>query len=123
MCLHIHLRKRKRDPEQLKIDVKALAQELNGFSGAEIEQVVVNALFKAYAKKVEINMEVLRSAIRETYPLSETMKEQIDYVRNWAQQRARFASSCEQNENPQGSEEGRWSNLDGMKRDSDGTLY
>jgi SpoVK/Ycf46/Vps4 family AAA+-type ATPase len=89
----IHLRKRKRDPE--KIDLGLLAKEAVGFSGAEIEQVVISALYDAFEKARDITTEDLLGAVRETVPLSITMREEIDEVRQWAQGRARQASAQE----------------------------
>jgi ATP-dependent 26S proteasome regulatory subunit len=87
----IHLRKRKRDPE--KFDTAALAEATPGFSGAEIEQLLVEALFDAFDAERDVNMEDLFKAARSTVPLSMTMREKIAYLRDWAETRARKASS------------------------------
>ncbi len=91
--LRIHLKKRKRDPE--KFDPDAFAAVSNGFSGAEIEQAVVSALFDAFAQGSELTNDHLLSAVRETVPISVTMAEQIGGLRAWAQDRARPASSSD----------------------------
>ncbi|OGL47332.1 MAG: ATPase, partial [Candidatus Schekmanbacteria bacterium RBG_13_48_7] len=72
----IHLQKRKRDPG--KIDVKKLAQEAKEFSGAEIEQTIISALFDSFEKQTALNTEMISRAITETVPLSKTMKEEIN---------------------------------------------
>ena len=87
----IHLARRKRDPASF--DVKALAEATEGFSGAEIEQVVVSGLYDAYAAKQPLSTEVLLCSIKDTVPLSRTMKESIDLLRDWAEGRARRAST------------------------------
>jgi ATP-dependent 26S proteasome regulatory subunit len=87
----IHIRKRGRNPEQF--DVKVLAAEADGFSGAEIEQVVVSSLYDAYDTGRDIEMEDLVRNINQSIPLSRTMKEQIDALREWAATRARPAST------------------------------
>ncbi len=76
-----------------EFDLKELAKLTDGFSGAEIEQVVIAGLFKAFKAKEELSQEHLVQAISETVPLSKTMKEQIDFLNNWVIGRARYASS------------------------------
>ncbi len=94
----IHLRKRKRDPS--RFDLEALAEASQGFSGAEIEQAVISALYDAFSEGRDITTEDILKAIQETVPLSVTMKEQIDALREWASGRARRASSEESEEVP-----------------------
>lgn len=86
----IHLAQRGRKPEQF--DLEELARVSSGLSGAEIEQVVVSALFDAYYQKRELTADDVRRAIAETVPLSKTMSEEIDALREWALTRARSAS-------------------------------
>ncbi|MBI3923383.1 MAG: AAA family ATPase [Armatimonadetes bacterium] len=89
----IHLRRRKRDPK--KFDLKAVAQVTSGFSGAEIEEAVISALFDVFSVAQDITTEAILKSVSETVPLSKTMKEQIDELREWAGSRARRASSQE----------------------------
>jgi ATP-dependent 26S proteasome regulatory subunit len=86
----IHLAKRDRDPEQF--DLKQLAGVARGFSGAEIEQVVVSALYDAFDQDRDLTQEDLVANIKGTVPLSATRKEDIDALREWADTRARPAS-------------------------------
>lgn len=90
--LRIHLRKRGRDPERLGIDVDALARQSEGFSGAELEQAVIAALFKAFSLNTDLNTAIIESCFHETYPLSETMKEPVLAMRDWARNRARYVT-------------------------------
>lgn len=90
--LGIHLTKRARNPETLGINVRALAQASEGFSGAELEEAVVAAMYEAFSRKSEVTTEILDSCLKETYPLSETMKEPILAMRQWAHNRARYAT-------------------------------
>jgi ATP-dependent 26S proteasome regulatory subunit len=87
----IHLRKRKRAPEGF--DLHALAAASIGFSGAEIEQAIVSALYDAFDAGREITTEDVLGSVRSSVPLSRTMKEQIDDLRDWAGTRARNAST------------------------------
>jgi len=87
----IHLQKRRRNPGGF--DLEKLARESVGFSGAEIEQVVISGLFDSFEAGKELTTETVLNSIRQTRPLSVTMKEVIDDLRNWASSRARMASS------------------------------
>jgi SpoVK/Ycf46/Vps4 family AAA+-type ATPase len=88
----IHLRKRKRDPN--KFDLESLADATPGYSGAEIEQVVIEALYNAFDSGKDITTDDLLRAARASVPLSMTMREKIAELRNWAETRARKASSA-----------------------------
>lgn len=88
----IHLLRRGRDPE--KVSAERIAKETDGFSGAEIEQVIIDALFTAYADKArEVTTKDVLDAVKATVPLSKTMKEQLTELREWAGGRAKMASS------------------------------
>ncbi|MEW6556991.1 MAG: AAA family ATPase [Elusimicrobiota bacterium] len=86
----IHLQKRGRNPENFNLDL--LAEKSDGFSGAEIEQAVISALYDVFYDKKELSTENILKAISETVPLSKTMSEQIEEIRNWSEGRARKAS-------------------------------
>jgi SpoVK/Ycf46/Vps4 family AAA+-type ATPase len=86
----IHLAKRHR--EASAFDLARLARETDGFSGAEIEQVIISALYDAFEAGEDLSDADLLRNIRQTVPLSQTMKEQITGLRNWARTHARPAS-------------------------------
>jgi ATP-dependent 26S proteasome regulatory subunit len=92
----IHLKKRNRNPELF--DLNILASEAAGFSGAEIEQAVIDALYVAFDKGREVTMDDLLTCIASSVPLSMTMKERIDDLRHWAVHRCRMASTLPQQE-------------------------
>ncbi|MCW5940139.1 MAG: AAA family ATPase [Fimbriimonadaceae bacterium] len=83
----IHLTKRKRDPRKFK--VPELAKLTDGFSGAEIEQVVVGALNKAFDEGRELSFSDLSEECQAQVPLSRMMAEDIAALREWARLRAR----------------------------------
>jgi SpoVK/Ycf46/Vps4 family AAA+-type ATPase len=87
----IHLERRGRSAASF--DLSALAEATEGFSGAEIEQCVIAGLFDAYSAEVPLTTGVLERCARDSVPLSRTMKEPIDRLRDWAEGRARRASS------------------------------
>lgn len=87
----IHLKRKGRNPKSFNID--KLAEESKGFSGAELEEVIKEALFQAYDEMKEITDEHISKAIKKTYPLSHTMHETITQMRKWAESRAVMASN------------------------------
>lgn len=91
--LKIHLKKKNRKPEKFKTN--ELAKQSKGFSGAELEEVVKEALFQAYDEEKEIDDSHIFAAISKTFPLSRTMHETIEKMRKWANSRAVSASSDE----------------------------
>lgn len=89
--LDIHLRRRRRDPE--RYDLTALAEETEKFSGAELEQLVVEALFNAFAGGTQLEDGHLIDASRDMVPLAVTMDDRLKDLREWARTRARMAST------------------------------
>ncbi len=87
----IHLHKRRKDTA--RFNTQELAQASDGFSGAEIEQAVIAAMYEAFAQEREFNQLDIIAAIKSTLPLSRTMMEQVTTLRDWARQRARPASA------------------------------
>lgn len=87
----IHIRKKKREPKNF--DIEFLAKEAKGYSGAEIEQVVVSAMYDAFLESREFSTQDLVKNIHQSIPLSVTMKENIEDLRTWAKNRARIAST------------------------------
>ncbi len=81
----IHLDKREIDRSALDLD--QLAQLSDGFSGSEIEQLVVSSIYRAHAEDGYVNMEIMRDEIAKTRPLSVLMGEKIAALRHWAQGR------------------------------------
>ncbi|HOY66412.1 MAG TPA: AAA family ATPase [Candidatus Ozemobacteraceae bacterium] len=86
----IHLAKRRRDPA--KFDLAELSAVSEGFSGAEIEQAVISAMFDAFHAGRDLETSDLRKSLTETVPLAVTMREQIAGLRDWAATRAKRAS-------------------------------
>ena len=64
-----------------------LARECEGFSGAEIEQAIVAALYSAHAKHSVPNAQLLQSEIAATRPLAVVMAESVSALREWAKDR------------------------------------
>lgn len=84
-----------------------LATATEGFGGSEIEQVVVSALFEAFAENRTLKTDDLFKVIKNTVPLSTTQSEQILAIREWANERAVAATAHDENYNyiPEETEE------------------
>src|SRR3989344_2471779 len=105
----IHLERRGQNPGRLKL--MELTQNSQGFTGAEIEQAVKDAIVTTFnilhtekdSREVDaliegltslnLTQEQLLASIRKITPLSVLKKEEIEELRNWSHQRARPASS------------------------------
>jgi SpoVK/Ycf46/Vps4 family AAA+-type ATPase len=83
--LDVHLRRRRRDPARYRLD--ELAAATDGFSGAELEQLVVAAMYSAFPKSEELTDAHLLAESRLTRPLSTLMRERIVELREWAKDR------------------------------------
>lgn len=86
----IHLKRRGVDPSNFGLE--RLNRLTKGWTGAEVEQCVVSAVTAARLQDREVNLEDLLHASGKIVPLSKTMKEQVDHIRNWARDRAAPAS-------------------------------
>ena len=75
--------------------LRGLVDATEGFSGAEIEQVVISACFDAFNERRSLTGDDLLHEIVNTVPLSVTQAEQIDELRAWADVRAVAASAPE----------------------------
>lgn len=80
--LAIHLSSR--DQPLSNFDVAGLARKMGGFSGAEVEQAVVAALYAAHAKQQPLATAHISTEIDQTKPLSVVMRERIATMRDWA---------------------------------------
>jgi len=82
----LHIRKRGRDTAGF--DLGKLAGASDGFSGAEIEQVIAAGLYTAFGLRQQLSTEILLAEIEATQPLSVTRAEEITAIRGWAKSRA-----------------------------------
>lgn len=81
----IHLSRRKRNPADF--DLSALAKASDGFSGSEIEQAVVAAMYTAFAAQRDLTTDDILNELSRTQPLSVFMAEQTESLRDWAKSR------------------------------------
>jgi SpoVK/Ycf46/Vps4 family AAA+-type ATPase len=80
--LAIHLTSR--EQRLSNFEIEELAEAMEGFSGAEIEQAVVAAFYAAHAQQEELDTVHILHEVNETRPLSVVMQEQINALRTWA---------------------------------------
>ena len=78
----LHLSRRGEDAG--RFDLARLAESSEGFSGAEIEQAIVSALYEARAAKLPLDQSGLLVALRSTRPLSVLRAEEVSQLREWA---------------------------------------
>ncbi len=93
----IHLSQRKRDPGSF--DLNKLVRASAGYSGSELEEVIVIAMYNAYDQGLgesDITTEMMLQALGEIIPLSQTMRERLTEMREWARSRARLASPADE---------------------------
>jgi ATP-dependent 26S proteasome regulatory subunit len=86
----IHIRRRRRSPRDF--DTWELAEATEKFSGAEIEQAVIDGMFLAFADDREVSTHDVLRSIRETVPLAVTMDQSIKDLKEWARDRTRPAT-------------------------------
>lgn len=75
--------------------VNRCSTESEGYSGAEIEQAIVTAMFDAYAERRPVTLGDLLHTLSTMVPLSVTQAEQVGAVRSWAAARAVTATAPE----------------------------
>ncbi len=85
MIFEIHLTKRGRMPKAF--DIETLAGLTEGFSGAEIEQLVVDGLHIAFNAGEQLATNHIVAAFGRTQPMAVTMAERIAAMRQWAESR------------------------------------
>lgn len=91
--LAVALRQKNRDPEKLGIDLPGLAAATESFSGAEIAELVPEAMYTAFADgKREITTDDLLHAARDVVPMARTQSEKIVRLRETWSNRAKPAS-------------------------------
>jgi SpoVK/Ycf46/Vps4 family AAA+-type ATPase len=89
--LDIHLRKKNRDPGQFDMD--KLIDATVDYSGAELEQAVIAALYDAFDSGNDLTTDGLLKTVTDIVPLAITMREMIEGMREWARTRARPAAA------------------------------
>ncbi len=90
--LEVHLTKR-RAHRLREFDLPALADGSDGYSGAEIEQAVIDAMYVGFEARREFTTADIAASLADSVPLSRTKAPEIDALRRWAAEgKARGAS-------------------------------
>lgn len=101
--LAIHLAKRNRDGNTF--DLARIARLTEGFSGAELEKVVVKALYAAWGNEQrELTTDDLVQAAQNVVPVSKTMDRELAALREWAKTRALPAATVSVKEQTRAAE-------------------
>lgn len=79
---NIHLKKKKIKHEEL--DIKYLAEKTEGYSGAEIEEIINEANFQSAYDNHLVSTEYLRKEVERTTPMSVLRKDALDTIKQWA---------------------------------------
>ncbi len=88
--LDLHLKKRR---PSYNFPLSTIIDRTDGYSGAELEQAVIEGMHFSFDEKRELMEKDLIKAVSELVPLSRTAKEQIDFLKQWSSTgRARSAS-------------------------------
>lgn len=88
----VHLQ-RYRPITRNRFDIEHMAEIAKEFSGAEIEQAIIEGMYRAFNENRDLITEDVILAIQATFPLASTAREEISYMKAWAAQgRARSAS-------------------------------
>ncbi len=88
--LDLHLKKRR---PSYTFPLSTIIDRTDGFSGAELEQAVIEGMHISFSENRELMEKDLIKAVSELVPLSRTAKEQIDFLKEWSSTgRARSAS-------------------------------
>lgn len=96
----IHLHKVHRNIEDF--NTEAFAGMTDGFSGAEIEAVIQDALHAVYFKGEELTDEAIKAAIKATKPLSKKRESELKALQDWAKENALNASEESQDSERRG---------------------
>jgi len=86
----IHLSKRDRDPK--KFDIKQFSVDTEGYTGADIEQVVKLSLKIAFGNQEDLTESHVEKAIPQIIPLSKTESQRIAETKKWCESHAKPAN-------------------------------
>lgn len=90
----IHFKKRGRNIKKLNLNMKELIAASHQFTGSEIEKAVKESIARAYvANKQDVEQEDILGAIKDTKCIAKVMADKINEIREWARNKARYASS------------------------------
>lgn len=86
----IHISAVKRDPANY--DLKAFAKQTKGYSGAEIEGIIHEALYNSFFNKTDLDEKEILNAIQKMVPLSKKRESELRQLIDWGEANALSAS-------------------------------
>lgn len=93
LIFKVHL-SRLRPKSWQSYNIELLSEMARKFSGAEIEEVIIEAMHTAFSENREFNLTDIMDAIKQFVPLAYTNQEKVEYLQEWAMAgKARLASS------------------------------
>ena len=87
----------KRNRDSNNFDTETLSQKTEGYTGADIEQIIKLGLKIAFFESNELSTKHLLNCIKEIIPLSKTEGERISAIRNWCSRHAKPANQPSEN--------------------------
>lgn len=90
----VHLRKRNRLVKDFDLD--RLAEESEGFVGAEIEQAIFDAMYAPFNAGREFTTDDVSQAMKKLVPLSVSQRELIADLRSWIEEGRALSASAEE---------------------------
>lgn len=89
--VRIHVLRHGRDVKVIKpIEI---AKATDGFSGAEIEQAIIDGMFSSYDQDRDVRLDDILNVIKNTAPLSKTMEAKLTALRQWSKGKAKPAAA------------------------------
>jgi ATP-dependent 26S proteasome regulatory subunit len=85
IIFEIHLKKR--ELESANFDLELISKSCEGFSGSEIEQVIVSGFYSTVGGYMQLDTQLILDEITKTKSLSVVMEENISMMREWAKDR------------------------------------
>lgn len=95
---NIHLMKRGREPKDF--DVEGLARSTNGYTGADIEQIIKLGLKIAFSSGGKLCQNHLDEAVPQITPLSKTEASRIAEIKKWCETHAKPANPPKKSQPP-----------------------
>jgi SpoVK/Ycf46/Vps4 family AAA+-type ATPase len=92
--IKVHLKKRRRNPDLFNI--VEIAEQCEGFVGAEIEQAINDAMYAAFSEKQrEFTTQDILLAASRLVPLAKSQRERIQELRDWLNEGRALSASAQ----------------------------
>lgn len=99
--LAVHLRARRRSPDGFELE--RLARESEGYTGAELEQAIIDAMYVAFGVGREFTTEDVSLSLQKQVPLSVSQRETIGALRAWLSEGRALSATSGRRDSNQGA--------------------